>query len=241
MNDVIWYKELGFFNNPFSIKPAVFHNELFGNSEAISKIIEKVKESGVFFISGEFGTGKTTVLKKLISEFRGGSLGEKKVIYYNCNRSDKSIDYDRMLIGANGFFGRLFGIRRKNMFILLDEMQDMNKKDLRLVKEYYDNGFFSSVVFVGTGEDLEMTEELSYLIDGNKFKLSNMTEAEAVEMVRRRIGNLKFISDEMIVKIFDEDNNSRSFLKNCEDVCRFAFESEDVFVTEEHVAEVLKK
>ncbi|MFH0808535.1 MAG: AAA family ATPase [archaeon] len=239
MQKLTWYNELGFFNNPFSIKPAVFHNELFGNSFAISRIAKKLEEPGIVFVSGEFGTGKTSALKKLIAEFKGGVFSGKKVIYYNCNQSDRSIDYDRLLINSGGFLRRLFGIRKKNMIILLDEMQDMNRKDLNRVKEYYDNGFFRSVVLVSKYDDLNLTEDLDYEIGSSRFKLGNMTKNEAIMMIRKRIGNLKFISDEMILKIFSKDENSRNFLKNCEDVCRVAFESGASEVSKEHVVEVL--
>ena len=64
MKKLTWYHELGFFDNPFSIKPAAFHNELMGYNQTIKEINKKVEESNIIFISGEYGTGKTTVLKK---------------------------------------------------------------------------------------------------------------------------------------------------------------------------------
>jgi Cdc6-like AAA superfamily ATPase len=240
MKKLTWYNELGFFSNPFSIKPAAFHNELFGNDSAISKITEKMSEPGMIFISGEFGTGKTTVLKKLIAEFRGSNLEGKKIIYYNCNQSGKSINYNELLINSGGFLRRLFSIRKKNMIIFLDEIQDMNRKDMEQIKKYYDNKFFKLVVFVSKYEDTNLTPELKDVISENKFKLGNMTENQAVEMIRERIGGLKFVTDEIIIQIFNKDKNSRSFLKNCEDVCRYAFEKENSVVTKEHVVEVLE-
>jgi hypothetical protein len=238
MNKVIWYHELGFFDNPFSIKPAAFHNELFGNSSAIARIIKRIEERGIVFVSGEFGVGKTSVLKKIIGEFRGRRFGGKKVVYYNCDSSEMSIDYDRLLVNAGGFFSRLFGIRQKGMMILLDEAQGMNERDLRMVKRYYDDGFFRSVVFVSKHDDMKLPEELENEINGNKFKIGNMTKNEAVLMIRKRIGNLKFLGDDMILKIFNKERNSRSFLKNCEDVARVAFESGAKVVDEAHVKKV---
>lgn len=240
MSDSIWYKKLGFYNNPFSIKPAIFNNELFGNSLISNSIIKKMYEPRIVFISGEFGTGKTTILKKIIAEFRGNFWEGKKVIYYNCNQSEESIDYERLLINASGFLKKLFKIKKKGMIILLDEMQDMNKKDMHNVKKYYDEGFFRSVVFVSKYEDVELTKELEDEISENKFKLDNMTKKEAVEMIRKRIGNIRFIDDEMIMSIFSKDKNSRNFLKNCEDVCRYAFECGDHAVLDRHIKKVLE-
>ncbi|MBL7054645.1 hypothetical protein ISS05_02720 [Candidatus Woesearchaeota archaeon] len=59
-------------------------------------------------------------------------------------------------------------------------------------------------------------------------------------MIRKRIGNLKFISDKNIIRIFNKNNNLRAFLKNCEDVCRLAFENGDKEVTEKHIKKVLR-
>ncbi len=235
----MWYNELGFHSNPFSIKPAAFHNELFGNTSVIARIIKKIKERGIVFISGDFGAGKTTVLKKIIGEFRSEDFGSKKIIYYNCNQGEVSIDYDKLLVNAGGFFGRLFGVRQKEMMILLDEMQDMNGKDLAKVKEYYDDGFFRSVVFVSKLDDIEVPKDLDDEIGENIFVLGDMNNREAVLMIRKRIGDLKFLGDDMILKIFKKDANSRSFLKNCEDVCRVAFESGADSVDETHVEKVL--
>ena len=108
------------------------------------------------------------------------------------------------------------------------------------LKKYYDEGFFRSVVLVSKYENVDLTEELEHEINRNKFKLDNMTKEEAVEMIRKRIGNLKFISDKIILKIFSKDKNYRNFLKNCEDVCKYAFENGDGVVLEEHIKEVLE-
>ncbi len=234
----IWYHEFGFSNNPFSIKPAAFHNELFGNSSVVARVIKRIEERGIVFISGEFGVGKTSVLKKIVGEFRGRRFGVKKVVYYNCNSSEMSIDYDELLVNAGGFFSRLFGIKQKGMMILLDEMQDMNERDLGKVKRYYDDGFFRSVVFVSKHDNVKLTKELKREIGENKFKLGDMTKREAVLMIRKRIGNLKFFSDGMILRVFKKDENSRIFLKNCEDVARVAFESGASAVDEKHIEKV---
>ena len=230
MKKLTWYHELGFFDNPFSIKPAAFHNQLMGYEQTSKDINKRVAQSNFVMISGEYGTGKTTILKKIIGEFGG----RKDVIYYNCNQSENSIDFDGLLANVS-WWRRLLGIRKKNMIILLDEAQDMNKKDLQEVKNYYDGGFFKSVIFVSRKEDIKLTEELEDLISKNNFKLGNIDKTEAVRMARKRIGNLKFISDQSIIKIFNKDNNPRAFLTNCVDACRLAFESGSKEVTDEHI------
>ena len=234
MKKLTWYHELGFFNNPFSIKPAAFHNDLMGYDKAINDINKKVDESNVISVKGQYGTGKTTILKKVINEFKG----KRKVIYYNCNQSDRSINFDKLLIGAGGFFRRLFRIRKKHMIMLLDEAEDMNKKDMEQVKEYYDEGFFKSVIFVSK-ENINLTKELEELIGKDKFNTSDINETDAVNMLRKRVGKLKFISDQNIINIFNKNKNPRAFLKNCEDVCRYAFESGAKSVTDKHIRKIV--
>ncbi len=95
------------------------------------------------------------------------------------------------------------------------------------------------MVFVSKYEDVSLGGELDKEINGNRFKLGSMNKSEAVKMIRKRIGGLKFLGDDMILKIFARDGNSRNFLKNCEDVCRVAFESGADEVGLEHVDRVL--
>ena len=61
---MLWYKEYGFHNNPFSIKPAAFHSKVIGYD--LSEIFDKVDNGKVLFIEGKFGFGKTTILKHII-------------------------------------------------------------------------------------------------------------------------------------------------------------------------------
>jgi len=235
MKNSTWYNELGFYNNPFSIKPAAFHNELMGHDQIIKDINKKVADSSIIFVSGDYGAGKTTALKGIIDEFKG----KKRVIYYNCNQSESSIDYDGLLTNVS-WWRKLLGIRKKNMIILLDEAQDMNKKDIERVKKYYEEDFFKSVILVSKKEDMKLTKELEELIAENKFEFGNIDKTDAVRMIRRRIGKLKFISDQDIIKIFNKNSNPRVFLRNCEDVCRHAFEKGSKAVAEAHIKKALR-
>ncbi len=232
MKKLTWYHELGFYSNPFSIKPAAFHNDLFGYDILIDKLNEQVYNSNILFIHGAYGTGKTTILKKIINEFRG----KRKVIYYNCNKHEGSIDFDGLLIGAGNFFSRLFKIKKKNMIMLLDEAQDLNKKDMDNVKTYFEQDFFRSVIFVSKKEDIFLPVGIKKIIGKNYYDLNNISQDEAVTMIRKRIGDLQFLSDEMIIRIFKRNKNPRAFLKNCEDVCRNTFNDGAEKVTSKDVA-----
>jgi hypothetical protein len=69
----------------------------------------------------------------------------------------------------------------------------------------------------------------------NNYALGNISKENAIQLVRKRIGNLEFLPDNMIIKIFNKNKNPRAFLKNCEAVCREAFEDTVDKVTDKHL------
>ncbi len=100
----LWYRQLGFYNNPFSIKPAAYTDSVFGHEAAMQEVVKKVKEGGILFIEGDYGAGKSLILKKIIHAFGG----KKEVIYYSCNITESKIDFDALIEGRMGFWSRLF-------------------------------------------------------------------------------------------------------------------------------------
>ena len=190
-----WYRKLGYYNNPFSIKPAAYHDDILGANKILSQLNNKINKGSMAFIEGEFGTGKTSALKKIIYKF----MGEKKVIYYSCNRTEKDIDFDELLHSRYGFFGRLLKIKPSEMILLLDEIDEMNKKDCDTLFEYYHQGYFNSIVLVCPDFNrARLTKEHKELVKCNEYILGNIDKSEAVRLVRKRISNLKIISDMMI-------------------------------------------
>ncbi len=237
MKKLAWYHELGFYSNPFSIKPAAFDNELMGYGGVVEDIRKKVAASGIILIYGRYGSGKTTILKKILSEFRG----KKKVIYFNCEQSDGNIDFDRLLIDAGGIFRKIFRIRKKGMIMLLDEAQGMGKKDMKRAKEYYEGGFFKSMIFVSKAEkEVKLSKDMKEMMGESRFEMGNLSSKDAINLVRKRVGNLRFLSDDSIVKIYRKNPNPRAFLKNCEDVCRSAFESGSGKITDRIIKKAVR-
>ncbi len=234
MKKITWYNNLGFYDNPFSIKPGAFHYDMFGYDNLIEDISSKVLEGEVIHVYGKYGTGKTSIMKGIINRFKG----LKRVIYYSCNHKDESIDFDKLLIKSGNIFHKLFSIRKKNMILLLDEAQDMNNKDISLIHKYHSLGFFKSIMLVSSEKNINPTKELKDLIGNNVYKLENINEEQAIELIRKRIGDLQFVSDDSIVKIFNMNKNPRAFLKNCEEICRIAFLDGAKNVEDSHIKKV---
>jgi len=233
----IWFKKLGFFNNPLSIKPAAFHNELFGYDGAMNDLFEKVRAGNVMLIEGDLGAGKTTILKKIINEFSG----QKKLVYYSCNRKEYDLEVDELLKGVYGFWGRLFGLKGKDMIALLDEAQELDEEDFDNLVENYENQNFKSMVLVThDSKKVKLPQQMKDLLGQNIIKLGRLDAESSVSLVRKRIGDLSIISDDIIRKIYKKsDNNPRKLLKNTEEVLRHVVDSSEGEVTDTHLKIVL--
>lgn len=230
-----WYKKLGFKENPLSIKPKD-GEKLLGNEDKINKIIDSVEKGRLILVEGDYGFGKSTLLKRIIDRFKG----EYRIIYYSCNRKNASIDYDKMLINAGSPFHRLFRIKKKHVILLLDEAQDMNIKDKKLLLSYFDDGYFHSIVLVSNGNQPDFSDkEFKERIGNEHYVLTRPNEELALKLVRDRIGNLELISDEIIKKVYKHSKNPRQLLEDIEDLCRFAVENNKDKISEEDVKEVL--
>lgn len=227
MEDKIWYRELGYHSNPFSIKPAAFTDKVQGYEEMINEIVTNIHASGLIFIEGEYGEGKTTILKRLITEFGGHG----KVIYFSCNRIEQRLNVKKLLNDKYGFIGKLLDLQPKNMILLLDEAQVLDDKDYEKLMRYYESGNFLSVVFVGQQYDpTTVPERLRRLI--KVIRLEKISSEDAVKLVRKRAGALSLLDDEVIGYLFNKSNqNPRQLLKNCEELCRQAFDKGDKKVT----------
>ncbi|MFH1331667.1 MAG: AAA family ATPase [archaeon] len=235
----LWYKQIGFYNNPFSIKPAAFHDQLFGYDAAIEQIIKKIGEGGILFVEGDYGAGKSTILKKIIHAYGG----RKEVIYYSCNITEDNINFDQLIEGRTGFWASLFfSGGDENLILLLDEAQDMSKEDAEEAMKRLNEKKFKTVILVA--KDLKKLN----LIDGmrkamgkdNVIRLGKITNEDAIKMIRKRVGDTKLLSDNIIKLILKKsDYNPRKLLKNCEEVCKYAIENIEDVVKEEHIRKVL--
>ncbi|PLW79357.1 hypothetical protein C0585_08070 [Candidatus Woesearchaeota archaeon] len=235
----IWYEQLGFIENPFSIKPGAYDDEIFGYSNELKKVYSAMNKGGVWFVEGNFGVGKTSMLKQIINNFKG----RKRVIYYSANRSEGGINFKQLLKNRNGFFQRWFGILPKNMILLLDEAHTINSHDATAIEKYMKSKNFKTIIFASDKvSDVQMTPWLKKKMGDKKIlKLQPITENNAIKLVRNRVGDLKFLPNSIIKKVFAKsDKNPRKMLENLEDLCRYAMEIGAKKIAEAHLKKVLK-
>lgn len=232
---MIWYKKLGFHNNPFSIKPAAFSDEMVAYD--LDYIFDKVENSEMLFVEGQYGTGKTTILKNVINKFHG----KNKIIYFSFN-SGRIFNLPMLLDGANSFLRKLSGIKVRNIILLLDEVHMMNKTDASNVLKYYQSGVIQSVVFVSHQYDIvNFPDDIKLYLADNVVRTVALNQSEAIKLIKERIGDINLFTNKILTNIFDlADKNPRRYLAFCEDIARYAVEMDDYKVTEFHVESVLK-
>ncbi|PIY59902.1 hypothetical protein COY95_04615, partial [Candidatus Woesearchaeota archaeon CG_4_10_14_0_8_um_filter_47_5] len=209
-----WYKRLGYYHNPFNIKPAMFDYEIVGYGNVLRELYYRVPTGTLTFVRGSLGTGKTTILKHLINRYKG----KKQVIYFACNRIEKKLDIEDLLHERYGFWGRLLKLKPRGMIVLLDEAQELTKKNVERIKNYFDQKHIKSVVFTGTHfqEDIFTNGVRERMGPSGMIELPSLTKDDAVLLIRRRIGGDELLSDELIRDVFElSDRNPRRFLHNC--------------------------
>ena len=234
MNSV-WFRELGFFNNPFSIKPAIYSDRIVGYEEVVDEIAFSVLNKKMLFLEGEYGEGKSTILKRLINDFGG----QKQVIYYSCNRMEARLNVKKLLNGRYGFWGKLFDMKPKDMILLLDEAQELGAKDYSKLYSYYQEGYLKSIVFVGKEFKKEEIDDNLKKVS-KEVKLRKLTDAEIITLVRRRVGSLPLLTDDVIKTVYNNsDKNVRKMLKNCESLCKHAVNFGETKISEDMIKEVL--
>ena len=214
-----WYESYGFEENPFTIKPSKEIIHFFGQKEIIDSLVDDIKEGKVSVVYGKYGTGKTTVMKGIINVYKG----KRKLVYYNCYESDKPVDFKGILVKGGNRMSALLNIKSKEMIIILDEAHNLKLRDFENLVYYYNKGYFKSIVLVTSKIDFKFSDEIEELIS-NKYKLNELTEDDAVKLVKMRLNNLDILDEETIKEIFNNSKTVREFLMNCDDACRKAFE-----------------
>jgi len=230
----LWYKRLGYAHNPFTIKPGFFDDEVIGYDFEIDTLVKWLSQENLCFLQAEYGLGKSTILKFLVNELKG----KFKIAHISRNRSDRSFNYEKLLIDANKGFGKLFGKKAKKVILIVDETEKLNEKDCENIDNLFSAGYLHSVLFMDASfAKTGFSSEVKRKIGKNVLKLAPLDEKFVVELVRSRLErHEELISDELIKKIFaDSNKNTRFFLLNMEDVVRHAINADKKQVSLEDV------
>ncbi|MBI2133544.1 orc1/cdc6 family replication initiation protein [Candidatus Woesearchaeota archaeon] len=227
-----WYNNFDFDEDPF-----LSEGKLFAANDVLDEMKYRVESGSMVFLEGKEGFGKTAVLKCLIDVFGG----KGKIIYFDCGRIEKKVNIEDLMKGRYGFFGRMFGVKPKNMMLFLDNANFLSKKNCERIKYYFDNNFIKSVVFTGISYSrAHFSKSVRDRIGGRVIRLKGLSEDQAIGLVRERVPNTDIISDDMAKVIFRHSGgNVRKFLADLSAASEKAVSDGAEKVSEKHISEIL--
>ncbi|MDP6642323.1 MAG: DnaA/Hda family protein [Candidatus Nanoarchaeia archaeon] len=227
----MWHNELNFESNPFSLDKTT---ELIGYEDVIDEMIYTLESGNMIFIEAPDGFGKTSLLKIAINKYKG----EGRVAYIDCNRLD-DLNIERVVMNKYGFIKKLISKTPKDMIILIDNINNLSKKNCERLKYFFDQNYIRSVVFSGVDyNSVYFTPSLKDRISKVE-KLPELKNEEAIEIIESRVGNNELLSKETIKSIFSiSKRNPKQFIKNCEKVAKYAVENYSRIVKQEHITKV---
>ena len=228
-----WFEELDFDENPLDTNPKKFADKLVGLNEELEELLYRAAASSMVFLEGKNGFGKTSLLWNLIKKYKGRG----KIIYVDCEKLDKELNIEQLLVRKHGLSGRLFKKMPRNMILLLDNVKELSPTNTERVKFFFDQGYLRSVVFTGTDySKLKFSESLKQRIGNRIIRLKELDNYQAVAIVRNRIEDIEMISDELIQEIFKiSKKNPLKLLQNCETVFAHAVESNEDKISKKHL------
>jgi len=211
----VWYKKLGYYENPFLINPLKEETPLFGQDQQVKDVKYYIQSGSMIFVQAPKGGGKTKFLRAIIDSFKG------RIIYVNALKLKKNLNVEDLLRKKNGMSGKLFGSKPKDMILMLDNVEELSKVNLERLKFYYDQGFLQSVIFTGTNfKKINFPESLKSRIGKRLVTLNELNKSQALELALQRLDETvdedePLISKSLIEKIFETSKkNPRMFLIN---------------------------
>jgi type II secretory pathway predicted ATPase ExeA len=232
MRNNIWYKKNGFNKNPLSVKPGL--SKLIGYEKEIDELEKDLgKKQSIWEIQGEYGTGKTTILKGILKKYDKNH----RIVYFSHNRVDGSVNIRRLLISKNTFFKKLIGIVPSDIILLIDESANLNTKEVSELIYYYKLNHIKNIILVNINfKNHRSYQMLKELIGKNVINLTKITKEASVEMVHERLDEKDLISSEAIMQIYDlAKGNPRKILEYSENAIKIAYSIGDGRATDRHV------
>src|SRR3989344_156915 len=215
-----WYEKSGFGENPFSTDPRKNHDKLVGMEHAVEEIFYRIDSGSMLAVEGADGNGKTTLLMIAAKKFGG----MRNVVYLDCRTLDRKLNITTVLQERNGLFGKLFNKKPRNMIVLMDNVQQLSEKNTERLKYYFDQNYIKSIIFTTVSyKRAKFSDSLRDRIGKRVISLPVLTEEDAGDIARSRIGDSKLFNDALLKKIFKlSDNSIKKFLHNCEHVASSA-------------------
>jgi len=218
-NEFQEYEETDYYEDIFSTKPKSYM-PLVGYDKILSDLIYFVSSGSMVFIEGEEGMGKTSLLLKLIKEFRG----LKRVIYLDCQKLKQRVNIEKLLTARYGLMGRVFKILPSNMIVLLDNIGYLSKKNSERIKYFFDQNHIKSVVFTSDSwNQVQIPESLRHRIGKRRIELPRLNNNTGAKILFSRIEENDLMDNVTVNKLYSLSHyNPKEFLVNCMNVFKTA-------------------
>ncbi|MBI3037004.1 ATP-binding protein [Candidatus Woesearchaeota archaeon] len=233
-----WYEELGFESNPFDNSPGFAARFAVGLEKPLSELEYYVSSGSLVFVEGAVGSGKSVLLRKLAGELGG------RAVYADCSLGELNVR--SVVKKKTSLLARLLGKSPKNLVLLLDNVANLPANAMELLKYYYDDNNFGSVILAGTGlKSARLSPALVDRIGSRVVKLRQLAEEDAVLMVRKRLGSSgssNILGDDAVRKLYKmSGKNAAKLLQLCEKACAAAVLSKSSEVNEELLVKMKKE
>ncbi len=204
-----WFEELGFSENPFNPDPDFSAKYSAGLERELQELEYHVSSGSFAFVEGPSGSGKSVLLKLLLKRLGG------KAVFVNAL---DGIDVRSIVRKKTSVISSFLGKPVKNLVVLVDHAEALATGPTELIKYYYDNNIFSSVVLAGVSlRSAGLPPSITDRIGSRVIKLRALSEDDALLIARRRLGSSDVLPDEAIRKAYNKSGgNAKKFLELCE-------------------------
>lgn len=233
-----WYEELGFENNPFDNSPDFAARFAVGLEGPLGELEYHVSSGSLVFVEGTAGSGKTVLLRKLAKQVGG------KAVYVD--RSAGEIDVRSITRRKASLLDKLLGRQPKNLVLMIDSTASLSANTMDLLKYHYDSNSFGSIIFAGSSlKSARLSPALVDRIGSRVVKLRQLSEEDAVAMVRKRLGSSgssNILGDGAVRRLYKmSGKNSAKLLQLCEKACKAVVASKSSEVNDELLVKMKKE
>jgi predicted AAA+ superfamily ATPase len=233
-----WFKNYKLKENPLFQSPLKRNDTLRNYSNEKDNFLYLVNSGSILLFLGGKASGKTTILKYLIDNFKGKS----KLIYIDLLSHSKKINLLEIIKKRQSLFDRIFNKKPENIILLLDNCQDLTKRQFEQLHYYYDKKILHSVVLTADlFSNLKIPKSLMDRIGKRIFETQVLDREEAVEMIKEKVPekiNLKDYQYELLYIL--SDKNNRRFIHYTDAVFQYISENPETILSSRIINKIVK-
>lgn len=182
---MLWYKQLGFKDNPLDIRP---NPMLIGLEEEEEEVRNYIEKEQICFLNGLTGSGKTSLLTKIQQEMQ-----DHNFIYLDAQDLPKDFNLEEELKKKRNFFDKisLRKFPKKKPVLIIDEFQDTDPNIILEARSNWESPKkkkIRSIIIAQISKHLRNTSDSFKERIGNRaVTLKLLDEEQMKEILRRRL------------------------------------------------------